>query len=349
MGKAERRATGRSDEDEENQLGSSKKRRSKRPSGGPLSKNMGAARRAKRSTSKLNRCIVLMSQAIPRGSDFLSLASSMKTDPAGTSKRVLKRVFIFVWCVAVFLAVLSLIGVNVMPSDSVGVSTEVSASGLLTNVHLPEFLGLSVDDEGATAREMTSSATDVEGIAEEKSEDEIPAMQGYEVKKPNKINKAKEKELACKEVDCNKACMKKITPKCEKKKSCRSDREKICKRRCSKARCEERCKDEPHFGYVEREQKMDKCKEGCQGNTAQHNKCIKKCHSEYKPCKSRCHEIFSRFKCPEEEQSSLLLSSSAHSGTDDLDMQLSETEKSAASSLASVEENTGTDFDDEII
>eukprot|EP00516_Mucochytrium_quahogii_P005218 CAMPEP_0203763032 /NCGR_PEP_ID=MMETSP0098-20131031/15755_1 /ASSEMBLY_ACC=CAM_ASM_000208 /TAXON_ID=96639 /ORGANISM=" , Strain NY0313808BC1" /LENGTH=287 /DNA_ID=CAMNT_0050657635 /DNA_START=38 /DNA_END=898 /DNA_ORIENTATION=- len=195
------------------------------------------------------------------------------------TRSVKLKACLYIWLVALGLSILSLMGVF-------GNNTSGS-EGLMGRVRS----NFAVDEAAI------EKVSDVKSKAETDAPEGVPEMQGYEVKKSNKLNRAFEKELACKEVECQESCNKKVKANCAAKKACMSDRQKICKRRCLKARCEERCKDEPKYGYVEREQKMDKCKEGCQGSTAQHNKCIKKCHSEFKPCKSRCHEISVKFTC----------------------------------------------------
>jgi hypothetical protein len=116
-------------------------------------------------------------------------------------------------------------------------------------------------------------------------------------KKSAKLSLAMEKDFGCRELQCVAQCNGKAKPKCLKSKSCVSERDKICQKRCRKTRCEERCKDEPHLGYVEREQGLEKCKDSCTGPTASHNKCVVKCHVKYKPCKSRCYETSSKYKC----------------------------------------------------
>lgn len=152
-----------------------------------------------------------------------------------------------------------------------------------------------------------SNSTSIKATVSNEDDPEfVPEQQQFQMKGAVKLDRAYEKKLACEQIDCEIDCNKKIKPQCSAKKSCQSDRHKLCKRRCFKTRCETRCKDEPHYGYVEREQKMEKCKEGCTGtNTATHNKCIKKCHSEFKPCKSRCHEAAARFVCDSAKSSKL--------------------------------------------
>lgn len=116
-------------------------------------------------------------------------------------------------------------------------------------------------------------------------------------KKSARMNAVIEKDFGCKEIQCVAQCNSKAKPKCLKSRSCVAERDKICQKRCRATRCEDRCKDEPHLGYVEREQGLEKCKEECTGPTASHNKCVMKCHTKYKPCKTRCKEMASKFKC----------------------------------------------------
>jgi hypothetical protein len=116
-------------------------------------------------------------------------------------------------------------------------------------------------------------------------------------KKIPKVNLSMEKDFGCREIMCVAQCNGKAKPKCLKSRSCVSERDKICLKRCRKSRCEERCKDEPHLGYVEREQGLEKCKDACTGPTASHNKCVVKCHVKFKPCKSRCFDTASKYKC----------------------------------------------------
>ena len=113
---------------------------------------------------------------------------------------------------------------------------------------------------------------EVEAVAAEPEEDLSQKLLPVR----SKLSKKAEKDFACMELKCIDKCNKKIKPKCAKSRSCTSDRDKICKKRCRKTRCEDRCKDEVKLGYVEREQKMDDCKDKCTGATAVHNKCIKK-------------------------------------------------------------------------
>lgn len=244
-------------------------------------------------------CVRFCQLFVPGGK---SLMAEIKLDPGRAVKRFLCKVVFYFWCLAVVISILSLLGFKVNPfvhykrsqaitaDVTVGDQTEAAGGngdGSLWNVIGDVFSGEEEKGEH------------VEGEENKEAEDEpIPEQViATPVKEGNKLNKKLERKLACEEVACIDACNKKIKPKCAKSRNCRNERDKICHRRCRKARCEERCKDEPKFGYVEREQRMDKCKEDCSGPTAVHNKCIKRCHSQFKPCKSRCHEIAHKFQC----------------------------------------------------
>lgn len=233
-----------------------------------------------------------------------TIANDWKKSPAKTGKKLAIKFILYLTIFLFLCFILEILGLPVLP---------------ITKFFKVESTQVEVDNGSNANEDFTNNIDKDEDVANMKNgglkegpsttEEEIPEMQNFQEKKGNKIDKKKERVLACAEVDCNISCNKKINPKCALKKACRADREKICKRRCLKARCEDRCKDEPKFGYVEREQKLDKCKEGCLGSTAQHNKCIKKCHSEFKPCKSRCHEISMKFTCPDKKTENPLFAS----------------------------------------
>lgn len=131
--------------------------------------------------------------------------------------------------------------------------------------------------------------------SEEADAEEVPDQGSTEKKK---ISRKEELAFACKEVDCVEKCVTKSTKKCLQSESCIKTRVSSCKKKCRKARCENRCKIEPGMGYVEREMKTDKCKEDCQMN----NKCIEKCDREGKTCKSRCAERKKKFVCDRQPQ-----------------------------------------------
>lgn len=301
---------------------SSKKSSSSRSKSASSKRSSGKAKKP----SAVNSMLIGLTGFVPSAGQ---LASDFRSEPLRTGRRLCIKTVLALWCVAVVFAVLSLCGVHLGPSISAPGAASGGAdagSGSLAGM-LPHMSFFSGDDAKAKARTGVAGAgaeaagvdadgnpvmdvdVDVGGDGagsggvgegeggEDEGEDGVPAMVGFELKKASRLSKKDEVALACVEMDCQTACQKKINPKCAAKKSCHTDRGKICKRRCAKARCEERCKDEPHYGYVEREQKMDKCKESCQGNTAQHNKCIKKCHADYKPCKSNCHAVFLKFRC----------------------------------------------------
>lgn len=241
---------------------------------------------------------------------------NLKTKPQKTVKKLLIKIGLYTWSIAVFLSILSLIGfpITSLFDSSEESLTENSHSRVLRSSDVDntkDFWG-SISNNLFVLSELTSeqeeSSTDVQTIDEPSDPDDEEAIEipkqilPSTPKQGNKLNRKLEKELACQEEDCNTACNKKIKAKCSRSASCRRDREKLCKRRCRKQRCEDRCKDEPKFGYVEREQRMEKCKDECSGPTAVHNKCIKKCHSQFKPCKSRCHEIAGKYSCDRVEE-----------------------------------------------
>ena len=231
--------------------------------------------------------------------------AELKLDPVRALKRFLCKVVFYLWCLTVVISILSLLGFKVNPF----VHYKRSTTAIASDVKLGDnALAAGASSDGSlwnvfgdvfSGEEDKAEMGDGDGEENKESEEEAIPQQviASPVKEGNKVNKKLERKLACEEVTCIDACNKKIKPKCAKSRNCRNDRDKICHRRCRKARCEDRCKDEPKFGYVEREQRMDKCKEDCSGPTAVHNKCIKRCHSQFKPCKSRCHEIAHKFQC----------------------------------------------------
>lgn len=241
--------------------------------------------------SKRRACQVAMAFA-PGLSVF---ASELKLNPGRTLKKVCCKLLMLFWCLCILCALLTLIGFDLSPIKVSSIQTDSrdddDARGF--------FSGLMINPFYSSSANLTQGSIIDDVIEEEVEEEEIVQQHIPMSKEGNKLNKRLERKLACEEAKCVDACNQKIKPKCAKSRSCRNERDKICKRRCRKARCEERCKDEPSFGYVEREQRMDKCKEDCNGPTAVHNKCIKKCHSKFKPCKARCYEIASKFQCDE--------------------------------------------------
>jgi len=94
---------------------------------------------------------------------------------------------------------------------------------------------------------------DTLGVSEEPVVEEI-IVQKLPAAKSQIVNLALERDFGCRELECIAQCNGKAKPKCLKSRSCVIERDKICQKRCRKARCEDRCKDEPHLGYVEREQ-----------------------------------------------------------------------------------------------
>lgn len=236
-----------------------------------------------------NRFLVMLATKLP----FLAPGGDARVRPRLTMKQLLFKLAFGVWCIVVFMSLLSLLGFRVNPTKYIQDGPLSSARASLGNiVHIP-FSGQGTDSNIALGDE--SSAGDGEGSAAE-DDDDVPQQQISAVK-VFKFTRQMERDAACVELDCQAKCKNKRISKCGKSKSCITEREKICRKRCRKARCEDRCKDEPKLGYVEREQKMDKCKESCGGSTVVHNKCIKKCHSEFKPCKQRCHDTAGKFQC----------------------------------------------------
>ena len=191
-------------------------------------------------------------------------------------KALAYNMFIAVWCLAVLVAVLNLAGFKVNPVKSIKASYQ-------------SLLELSKGPPPVT-QSPTIGFLKLEQA-------HLKGGSAANKKKNKKEEKALNIKFACAEVDCIDRCMKKMKPKCAKSKSCTKDRNKICHKRCRRTRCEDRCKDAPKLGYVEREQGMEKCKAACSGGTAVHNKCVKRCHGEFKPCKSRCFEVAHRYQC----------------------------------------------------
>ena len=184
------------------------------------------------------------------------------------------RIFVTIWFLCVLVAALNIVGIKVHPLDSM---KEVAKSVIELTKGKPP---------------VTPSPT--QGLIKF---EQAHLKEGAPKKRDRKAEKALEVRFACDELDCIDKCNKKIKPKCAKSSSCRKERNKICHKRCRRSRCEERCKDAPKLGYVEREQGMEKCKANCKGSTAVHNKCVKKCHSEWKPCKARCFDVAHRYSC----------------------------------------------------
>ena len=169
-----------------------------------------------------------------------------------------------------------------------------SRKAMMTRVLLLVLLSITVMGIGQSF--FFGEDTPPPAAAPEPEPEEV-IVQKLPGKKSQKVNLAMEKDFACRELQCVAQCNGKAKPKCLKSRSCVAERDKICQKRCRKTRCEDRCKDEPHLGYVEREQGLEKCKDACTGPTAVHNKCVVKCHIKYKPCKSRCYETATKFKC----------------------------------------------------
>uniref|UniRef100_A0A7S2WDI0 Uncharacterized protein n=1 Tax=Mucochytrium quahogii TaxID=96639 RepID=A0A7S2WDI0_9STRA len=173
---------------------------------------------------------------------------------------------------------------------------------LLFLVSLP-LCGFQVVPRGANPSrlrviffEQKSEIPKAEATSEENDEEIIGSPEPAEKKK---ITKKLEIKFACDEVECIEKCASKTTKKCKQSESCMKDRVRACKKKCRKARCEHRCKIDPQIGYVEREMKLDKCKDECGlGN----GKCIEKCEKEFQTCKSRCAERRKKFVCDKQPE-----------------------------------------------
>merc|ERR1712107_58058 len=137
-----------------------------------------------------------------------------------------------------------------------------------------------------------------EGSMGEDDLNSIPTPDQQPARKP--MTKKLEIQFACDEVTCIEKCVRKVTKKCTQSEGCMKQRTTYCKKKCRKARCESRCKFEPQIGYVEREMKLDKCKEDCGNNGAGSSKCLDKCEKGFQTCKSRCGERRKKFVCDKE-------------------------------------------------
>lgn len=115
--------------------------------------------------------------------------------------------------------------------------------------------------------------------------------------KSKKHGKKYEISFACEEVVCVETCAKRVTKKCKKSEHCLNNRAKECKKKCRKKRCESRCKDQA-MSYVEREMKLEQCKEAC--GTSKPEKCKSKCVNMYQPCKAKCRAELKKYVCDRE-------------------------------------------------
>eukprot|EP00924_Labyrinthula_sp_SR-Ha-C_P010671 snap_masked-scaffold_49-processed-gene-0.33-mRNA-1 protein AED:1.00 eAED:1.00 QI:0/-1/0/0/-1/1/1/0/328 len=286
------------------------------------SSNYKVPSRRKRQKEKINKAklgpiLSAIANTFPSTrTSLMQFTYNMKHNRYSSIRRLLFKAAFYLWCLTVCFSIMSLVGINVFQPLSILTFTDedqdfsgrrslqTSASdeeGLIN--WFPSTFSLGSLGEFGKEKEETEERDD---SIEEDEEDDIPEqVLPMTPKLGNKLNKKFEHQLGCEEEDCNASCNAKIKPKCARSASCRKEREKLCRRRCRKTRCENRCKDEPKFGYVEREQRMEKCKEECSGPTAVHNKCIKKCHSQFKPCKSRCHEIAGKYGCDRVKEVSL--------------------------------------------
>lgn len=170
-------------------------------------------------------------------------------------------------------------------------------------------------------------------------------VQKLPVRKAITFDEAMERDLGCRELMCVSKCNAVALPKCLKSESCALERDKICQKRCRKTRCDDRCEDEPQLGYVEREQGLEKCKDACAGPTASHNECIVKCHVKFKPCKSRCYETASKYKCVNPKIFLLALENPLFDG--DLSSFSSSSQDSAGGADENAEIKLGANQDDE--
>jgi hypothetical protein len=109
--------------------------------------------------------------------------------------------------------------------------------------------------------------------------------------------KKDELKLACTELDCNDTCIGKTSKRCSKSDGCVKRRTIDCRKKCRKQRCDTRCKSEPNLGYVEKEQKMDACKDECHGN----ERCMNKCEKLMESCKVKCRDNLKRYTCKRPE------------------------------------------------
>ena len=245
---------------------------------------------------------------------FLEFCNDLKRD----KRRAAVKVFVVVWAVAILLSLLSLAGVR--PAERVG----AALSSLRAN-----------SDSSATL----DAESVADAISEGPEEEEEDLAQKLPKAKTTKVDRKFEESFGCEEAKCTVSCIDKAKDKCKKSRSCSAEREKICKRRCRKTRCEERCKDEPKLGYVEREQGMEKCKSSCTGSTAQHNRCIKKCHQQFKACKVRCYEVANKYACPEDRLPKSMRSSVMGTESLEMDSKGKKGKKGNAAAVAETEES----------
>mmetsp|Transcript_8175 Transcript_8175/g.9846 ORF Transcript_8175/g.9846 Transcript_8175/m.9846 type:complete len:301 (+) Transcript_8175:543-1445(+) len=190
-----------------------------------------------------------------------------KNDPVGTIKTMLK----VLWCLGVFLTILSMVGVDVNPGHHLSLSGNGFGIG---SFYQPEPVIVETD-------------------AKKEDEEEEVLKQNLGPGK-KKITKREERAFACAEVDCISTCARKVTKKCMKSESCLNHRAKECKKKCKKKRCEDRCAREP-MSYVERETKLEECKEACKTP-----KCNQKCDNDFQPCRSKCKFLSHKYSCDRE-------------------------------------------------
>jgi hypothetical protein len=127
------------------------------------------------------------------------------------------------------------------------------------------------------------------------TDEEIPAMIPGTRKK---ITRADEIAFACEEVSCIEKCARKVTTKCSASESCMKTRVAACKKKCRRTRCLARCKVEPKLGYVERDEKLTRCKDDCANDSV----CQGKCDVTFQGCKVKCGDRRRQFKCDREPE-----------------------------------------------
>jgi len=140
---------------------------------------------------------VLIADWLPRLSDYpRNACTECRTNVRGS----LKRAALIVWILIILLSLLNLLGLA--PS-------------------MPSF-----QTEAVEPTELASE----EPVAEEIIVQKLPAA------KSQKVNLAMERDFGCRELECIAQCNGKAKPKCLKSRSCVIERDKICQKRCRKAR-----------------------------------------------------------------------------------------------------------------
>lgn len=145
---------------------------------------------------------------------LLTLASDCKQNPGRTAKRVVFKLVFYVWCLAVLLSMLSLLGfeLNRFPERNGQIASDSVSDQSSWQTMIPEMFQFNTMEEIKPEKETK----------EEQGDEEIPQqIIPSAPKEGNKLNKKLERQLACEEVNCRNACNKKIKPKCAKSSSCR--------------------------------------------------------------------------------------------------------------------------------